>query len=229
MRIVVAQVTNIVAASVLAKTWAGDGSILWRDDRCQIPYWEGMLSGAAWLSHGKTIMCGIVGGYFGVELAKWVMDIRVKTGDTFAVPVAIAVAIGRVACYQAGCCYGVATSLPWGVVFPTAIQSPELARHPTQLYEALFHLTAAVLLFWLGRWGVFKGQLIKLYILSYLGYRFLTELIRPEPEVWLNLTGYQWAALVLFPLFVWLWIRDSRQQKMAEGKSEQATELAGNT
>src|SRR5262245_58340136 len=79
--------------------------------------WEGMLSGSAWFSHGKTIMCGIVGGYFGVELAKWVLDIRVKTGDTFAAPVAIAVSIGRLACFEAGCCYGTPTDLPWGVAF----------------------------------------------------------------------------------------------------------------
>ena len=51
-------------------------------------------------------MCGIVGGYFGVELAKWTLDVRIKTGDTFAVPVAVGVAIGRVACFVGGCCYG---------------------------------------------------------------------------------------------------------------------------
>jgi phosphatidylglycerol:prolipoprotein diacylglycerol transferase len=172
--------------------------------------WQGMLSGTAWLSHGKTILCGIVGGYFGVELAKWVLEIRVKTGDTFAAPVAVAVAIGRVACYQAGCCYGTPTSLPWGVVFPTAVDHPALPRHPTQLYEALFHGTAAVVLVVLARRGMFRGQLIKLYLLCYLGYRFLTEFIRPEASWLLGLTGYQWAALALVPLFLWLWARDRR-------------------
>src|SRR4051812_6026863 len=37
-----------------------------------------------WLENGKTIMLGLAGGYAGVELAKWAMDIRIKTGDTFA-------------------------------------------------------------------------------------------------------------------------------------------------
>ena len=32
--------------------------------------WNRFLNGSAWLSDGKTIMCGIIGGYFGVELAK---------------------------------------------------------------------------------------------------------------------------------------------------------------
>src|SRR5205823_4025638 len=153
-------------------------------------------------------MCGIVGGYFGVEVAKWALDVRIKTGDTFAVPVAVGVAIGRVACFIGGCCYGTPTSLPWGVCFARAGDS--LPRHPTQLYEATFHLSMACLLFVLQMLGIFRGQLIKLYILAYLGYRFLTEFIRPEPELLAGLTGYQWAAIVIAPLFVWLWWQDVR-------------------
>lgn len=171
--------------------------------------WEGLHSGAAWLANGKTILCGIVGGYFGVEVAKWSLDIRVKTGDTFAVPVAVAVAIGRVACFMGGCCFGTPTSLPWGVVFPAA--SDNLPRHPTQLYEAAFHLSLAGILFMLQSRGLFRGQLIKLYILTYLAYRFVTEFIRPEARLIGGvLTGYQLAAVALMPLFVWLWIRDAQ-------------------
>lgn len=173
--------------------------------------WSAIFDGAAWLSHGKTIMCGIVGGYFGVEIAKWSLDVRVKTGDSFAVPVAVAVAIGRLACFSGGCCYGVPTGMFWGVCFATAPDGGTVPRHPTQLYEAAFHLGAAVVLAWLGYRGKFRGQLIKLYILAYLVYRFTTEWIRPEPRLWFGLTGYQWAALALTPLFLWLWMRDQRR------------------
>lgn len=168
----------------------------------------GMLSGAAWFSDGKTILCGLVGGYVGVELAKWALSIRVKTGDSFAVPVAAAIGIGRVACFVGGCCYGTPTALPWGVVFPHVDSLP---RHPTQLYEAAFHLTAAGVLWQLQRRGLYRGQLIKLYILAYLGYRFATEFIRPEARLWAGLTGYQWACIALAPVFIALWIRDARQ------------------
>src|SRR3954471_9506652 len=60
--------------------------------------WDGLLSGRAWLDNGKTIVFGLVGGYAGVEAAKAALGVRVKTGDSFAVPVAAAVAIGRLAC-----------------------------------------------------------------------------------------------------------------------------------
>ena len=172
--------------------------------------WEGLRAGTVWFAHGKTILCGIVGGYFGVEYAKWTLGVTVKTGDTFAVPVAVAVAIGRVGCFFGQCCYGTPTELPWGVVFSKV---DLLARHPTQLYEFAFHVSMAGVLFWLQQTGKYRGQLIKLYIISYLLYRFLTEFIRPETRAWFGLTAYQMAALALIPLFVLLWIRDTKQME----------------
>jgi phosphatidylglycerol:prolipoprotein diacylglycerol transferase len=207
--------------SAIQKLGLGIGAFCGAMIGAKLPFvlsdWDGLVSGAAWFSNGKTIMFGIVGGYFGVEIAKWVMEIRIKTGDTFAAPVAFAVSIGRVACFQGGCCYGTPTSLPWGVVFPTAIDGPAIVRHPTQLYEAAFHFVMAVILVCLGRKELFRGQLIKIYLLSYLVYRFMTEFIRPEPAVWFGITGYQAAALALMPLFLWLWYRD-RGLQLAETK-----------
>lgn len=171
--------------------------------------WEGLQSGMAWFSDGKTIMCGLVGAYLGVEVTKWALEIRVKTGDSFAAPVAVAVGIGRIACFTAGCCFGTPTNLPCGVVFNTA--GDGLPRHPTQLYEAAFHFSMAILLAILRRRGIWQGQLAKFYILTYLAYRFATEFIRPEAEILIGLTGYQWAALLLAPMFAWLWRRDASQ------------------
>ena len=167
--------------------------------------WEGFRTGSAWLESGKTLTMGLVGGYFGVEAMKWALDIRVKTGDGFAAPVAAAVAVGRLACFSAGCCHGVVTDLPWGVDFGDGLR-----RHPTQLYEFAFHATFAVVLLALQSRGLFKGQLIKLYVIGYLVYRFLTEFLRPEPGLWLDLTVYQWAAIVFVPVFTLLWWHDAR-------------------
>ena len=169
---------------------------------------EGFRSGAAWFSDGKTIMTGLVGAYLGVEVAKWSLEIRTKTGDSFAPPVAVMVGIGRVACFVGGCCFGQPTSLPRGMQFANA--GDILPRHPTQLYEAAFHFTAAAVLYDLRRRGIWQGQLAKAYILAYLAYRFLTEFIRPELRVLGELTIYQWAAIVSAPIFILLWWADSR-------------------
>jgi phosphatidylglycerol:prolipoprotein diacylglycerol transferase len=177
--------------------------------------WEGLLNGRAWFDSGKTILFGLVGGYLGVELAKAALGVKVKTGDAFAVPVAAAVAVGRLACFVGGCCFGLPTDLPWGVDFGDGLR-----RHPTQLYEAAFHLTAAFGLAWLRRRDAFRRQLIKLYILTYLAYRFATEWLRPEPVLALGLTGYQWAALALTPLFVALWVRDRAMTPPASQRRE---------
>ncbi|QEG38565.1 Prolipoprotein diacylglyceryl transferase [Roseimaritima ulvae] len=170
--------------------------------------WQQGWSASLWLADGKTILAGIVGAYFGVEFAKWTGRIDIKTGDSFAVPAAVAVGIGRIGCYLGGCCYGAATTLPWGQVFPG---SGDLQpRHPTQLYEAGFHLTCALLLWGLDRGGWLRHQHMKLYLLCYLGYRFVTEFIRPEPQVLAGLTLYQLATIPLALLFGVLWWRDSK-------------------
>ena len=174
--------------------------------------WEGLLSGRGWIDGGKTICLGLVGGYFGVELAKWALEIRVRTGDSFAVPVAVAIGIGRLGCFTAGCCYGTAASVPWAVDFGDG-----LPRHPTQLYETAFHLTAAAGLAGLKAKQMLRGQLMKLYIIAYFVYRFATEVIRPEPRGEWGLTGYQWAAVISVPLFVWLWRRDARPRNPGTG------------
>ena len=166
--------------------------------------WEGLLSGRVWVENGKTIIFGIVGGYLGVEAAKLQLGIKVKTGDSFAVPVAASVAIGRLACFTAGCCRGQETSLPWGIDFGDGVRC-----HPAQIYEFVFNLSACVALARLWSRGKCPGQLIKLYILAYLCYRFLSEYVRPEPVVALGLSIYQWACLGLIPIFLLLWRLDS--------------------
>ena len=100
----------------------------------------GLLDGSAWFKDGKTIMCGMVGAYFAVEFAKWALQVKTRTGDSFVVPVAVTVAIGRLGCLTAGCCYGTPTELPWGL---RCAISDEQLRHPTQIYESLFHLIMA--------------------------------------------------------------------------------------
>ena len=173
-------------------------------------------SGPLWIS-GKTITLGIAGGYFGVELAKLAFGVTQRTGDSFAVPIAVAIAIGRLGCLAAGCCYGLPTDLPWGIHFESVDGSLPIRRHPMQLYEFAFHLTAAGLLLWVQRrlYGpnqpptpgdhLWRGNLIKIYFLAYFAFRLVSEWGRPEPAVAWGLSIYQWISLVLMALFGLLW------------------------
>lgn len=159
-----------------------------------------------WLENGRTITWGLAGGYIGVEMAKWAMDIREKTGDRIVAPLAAAIAVGRLACFVGGCCYGAPTTLPWGHDFGDAVN-----RHPTQLYEFAFHSVMAVLFYSLRHSHVLKTQRIKVYFISYYLYRFFTEFIRPEPlQAW-GLTFYQLSAIPLIAVFALLfWIDHNR-------------------
>ena len=194
----------------LERIWIGLGAFIGAMLMAKLPFVildpGGMRDGSVFLMSGKTILFGLVGGYFGVELVKWRLGIKVKTGDSFAVPVAGSIAVGRLSCFVGNCCYGTPTTLPWGFIFPAV---DRLLRHPTQLYESAFHLTAALVLASLQRRGRFPNQLIKLYFISYCVYRFLSEYIRPEARDVFGLTAYQWTAVVLVLLFSWLWWRDS--------------------
>jgi prolipoprotein diacylglyceryltransferase len=170
------------------------------------------LDGSAWFSDGKTIVAALIGAYLAVELAKWALDVRVKTGDTFALPLALALAVGRWGCFCNGCCYGTETTLPWGVWFwVPGPDGPRLIKcHPTQIYESLFHFTMAWLLLVLMLRDALAGQRLKVYLIAYGLYRFATEFIRPEPAWWLGLTFYQWAALALVIGLALQWWLDRR-------------------
>lgn len=166
---------------------------------------EGLWSGTAWFSDGKTVVAGFGFGYLAVELAKLAMRLRAKTGDTFALPLACAMAVGRWGCFFNSCCYGTPSNLPWAMSFAVGGSM----RHPTQLYEVLFHASMAAVLVWVARRGLLERQRLKLYLIAYCAFRFLVEFARPEPTWWLGLSVYQWAAVAMVPPLLWQWRVDA--------------------
>ncbi len=164
---------------------------------------------AAWLSDGKTILWGLTGGYIGVEVAKWALHIQVATGDTFVIPIAVAVAIGRLGCFLYGCCYGVETNQAWGFRFSHAPDAGALLRHPAQLYEMVFHLSFAVLAAVAitgarnqTRLRSLRGDWMPLYLIVYSVFRFVSEYRRPENRDPIGFTFYQWSSIAIALGFV---------------------------
>jgi len=141
---------------------------------------------------GKTIVGGLLGGWLAVEIAKLVLGIRSRTGDLFAMPLCVGIAVGRVGCFVAGLAddtYGTATTLPWGVDFGDGVR-----RHPTQLYEMFFLAALAGLLGWMGRRPHRNGALFRVFMGSYLVWRLFVDFIKPQPVV-AGLNMIQWACL----------------------------------
>jgi len=150
-------------------------------------HWSALLAPG-----GKTIVGGLLGGWLAVEVAKLALGIRSRTGDLFAVPLCLGIAVGRVGCFVAGLAddtYGTATTLPWGVNFGDGVR-----RHPTQLYEILFLMLLAGVLIWLSRRPHRNGALFRVFMGSYLGWRLVVDFIKPQPLVY-GLNAIQWACL----------------------------------
>ena len=129
-----------------------------------------------------------------------------------AVAGAVGQAIGRIGCFLVGDDYGRPTDLPWGIAFPRGAPPTTEPVHPTQLYEVLWLLPAAGILWHRRHRSPFLfGEYL---VLNGLG-RFWIEFFRVNPKVALGLTEPQWIglALVLLGGAGWLHLR-GRQERV---------------
>jgi prolipoprotein diacylglyceryltransferase len=150
-------------------------------------HWQSFLAPG-----GKTIVGGLLGGWLVVEIVKLVTGVRSRTGDIFAVPLCVGIAIGRIGCFFAGLAddtYGRPTSLPWGVDFGDGIP-----RHPTQLYEFLFLTLLAWLLWKFNTHPHRNGRTFRLFMAAYLTWRLLIDFLKPQPLL-SGLNLIQWACI----------------------------------
>jgi phosphatidylglycerol---prolipoprotein diacylglyceryl transferase len=114
--------------------WLEDPQLTWRH-----------LHDPAYMMGGKTIVGALAFGLLSVELVKRYIGLRQSTGDLYAIPLALGIAIGRIGCFLTGLSdntYGTPTNLPWAVRFDDSIP-----RHPTQLYEIAFLLVLIPILY----------------------------------------------------------------------------------
>lgn len=162
----------------------------------------------AFLMGGKTIVGALIFGMIAVELMKRYIGLQQSTGDLYAIPLALGIAIGRMGCFLTGLednTYGIATNLPWGVDFGDGIR-----RHPTQLYEIVFLLGLIPLLSRIlrsvpssasatsGAGTRFRsGDAFKFFMVAYLSFRILCDFIKPYPRVFLGLGTIQWACVLV--------------------------------
>lgn len=153
------------------------------------------LGDPAYVLGGKTIVGGLAGGWLAVEAVKRSLGIRGRTGDLFAVPLAAAIAIGRVGCFLSGMedhTYGLPTGLPWGIDLGDGV-----ARHPTALYEVAFlALLIAGLLAWRRR-GAAPGDLFRGFVAAYFSFRLAVDFLKPAACRGAGLSAIQWVCVLV--------------------------------
>lgn len=149
-------------------------------------FWEGGLS-----SHG---------GVIGILMSLWVFCVHIKKKhpmltwtamlDLLAIPALLAGGFIRVGNFFNQEILGTATTLPWGIIFGhPADGGMAIARHPVQLYEALFYFIFCWVL-----WGLRKnipkmfrlGKTSGLFFMGTFAFRFLIEFVKSNQSALLS-------------------------------------------
>ena len=160
------------------------------------------------LATGKRILGGLLGGYGGVELMKWLIGYKKSTGDAFALIMPLGIALGRVGCWLQGCCLGKPTTLK----LLAARDQAGIMRWPSAQVELVFQLIMFALMFSLRKNPRFESRLIFLYFAAYGTFRFVHEWMRDTPQMALGLSGYQFISLGLAILGSVMFVRRGRHQ-----------------
>jgi phosphatidylglycerol:prolipoprotein diacylglycerol transferase len=188
-----------------------------------ISAFEGHWDQAVDISEGGQVLYG------GLILAALVVIVSCRLNglplksitDLTAVAAPLGLALGRLACFCRGCCYGKISDLPWAVEFPKFIDltghiagSPPYVRHldlglitdtslhslpvhPAQLYSSFLSLVVffAMLELWRRRW--LAGCLLPVYLILYSMSRFGIEFTRDNELAFWGLTIPQVVSLAI--------------------------------
>jgi len=177
---------SIVVAAVLGAA-VGAKLLYWLEDPMKAAaHW----TDPAYLMGGKTIVGAILGGTMAVEWTKKRAGLERRTGDLFAIPLAVGIAIGRIGCFLAGKgddTYGVPTSLSWTVDLGDGVM-----RHPVQLYEVGAMVLLVFLLARIKPPQFRQGDRFRAFVLFYYGWRLTVDFLKPGVR-FAGLTLLQWA------------------------------------
>jgi phosphatidylglycerol:prolipoprotein diacylglycerol transferase len=132
---------------------------------------------------GMSFHGGVIGVSLGIFYMAWRQKLDwLRIHDYVACCVPFGLFLGRLANFVNGELWGAPTSLPWGIVFPYA---GEVARHPSQLYEAALEglVLFLVLRLLTHHYGALKrpGLVTGTFLTGYAIARSIAELFR-EPH-----------------------------------------------
>ena len=132
-------------------------------------------------AEGLTFYGAVLGAALGIWIYSKLGNFQFGyLADLVAPAILLGQAIGRVGCTINGCCYGIATSLPWGLVYthPDSYAPLGVAVHPTTVYEIIYNMIVFTVLLRLR--GRFKpdGSLFLIYLSLYALWRVGTDFLR---------------------------------------------------
>lgn len=190
--------TRLVIAGVIGSriTWVLTHLDQIEDPIDVVAVWEGGLQ----FSGG--FLAAIVVGL--PTFRKWSRATRWRMLDGLALGLTVGLAIGRIGCYAVGEHLGGPTGFFLGTRYdggdtregPLAVGT---TIHNTSLYELLFLLVIAAVLWWTLRRRPVAGSLMGGFCVLYGIGRFSTDFLRTYDDTVLGLTGAQWMCLALVP------------------------------
>ena len=139
------------------------------------------------------------GGLVGIVIALWFFcrardHSFVRTTDFLIPAIPIGLGLGRVANFINQELWGAPSELPWAVVF-THPAAGALARHPSQLYEAVLEgVVLFVAMYLLVRVRPRTGIITGIFLCAYGAIRFAIEFVR-EPDAHLGYLHGGWLTM----------------------------------
>jgi phosphatidylglycerol:prolipoprotein diacylglycerol transferase len=164
---------------------------------------------------GLTVYGAVFGALLAVLIYCWVKKLSFwQIGDVAAPGAILGQAIGRIGCFINGCCYGLPTSSPLGVVYTNPASFCPLGEsfQPTQIYHMLWDLIGFGILWSLRRRLEPKGSLFLLYLALYAAGDLSIRFVRVgEPfrsGMFFNMQEAQLIGIIVLVVTVpWLVIR----------------------
>jgi phosphatidylglycerol:prolipoprotein diacylglycerol transferase len=167
---------------------------------------------------GGLLLAGLTG-----MICCWVTRIDFwRLADCIAPALGLGIALTRVGCFLSGCCFGVETHLPWGVIYPSgspahmhqaggdflAIFSGCQAVHPTQIYELMAAGSAALLAFVLLQRQFPSGVPFLAATIVFCGFRWFNDPLRVHANTlvttaWSYSTLYAVLAVIGIAVLFW--------------------------
>jgi phosphatidylglycerol:prolipoprotein diacylglycerol transferase len=159
-----------------------------------------------WLG-GYVFFGGLIGAVFGAAIfCEWKREPFWFWADTAVVPISLTYALGRIACFFNGCCYGKYCQVPWGVWMHGGY------RHPTQLYASFWEFATLAIL--LSRESKLRrsGQLFALWLVLHGLGRIMMEHFRDDfrGQLILGQSISTWLSVVFILTGAWVLSRGTQ-------------------